>query len=157
LSKSIKMGRAKVVGAALALALGSGIASAPTASASVTQSCAWWGKLGSSHGIPVYNGNICGALSRDGLVINQLRYSWTSYGETCNWWVDFDFYDGATRERYYHSQGQLVRGCPEHRHSGHGRRSGDMPLLARHGQMCVTLWTNRTTEIKRLVTTCQNI
>ena len=146
--------RATIAVSVFALALGGGMIGAPSASASVTHSCAWWGAVGPIRGVPVYNGNICGALSRDGLVVNQLRYSWSSYGKTCNWWVDFDFYDGATRERYYHSQGQTVIGCSK---SGRDRRSSDMPILARPGQMCVTIYTNRKTEIKRLVTTCQNI
>ena len=112
------------------------------------------GPVGASAPI-ISKGKLCSKLERDGLVINALRYEWWSGDdETCDWWVDFDFYDGSTREHYYHDQGGLQAKCGTHQH---GTRTGGMPILARQGEVCITLFQNRNTQIFRLGTTCENI
>jgi hypothetical protein len=134
----------------LSLAIGINLVLPSTARAEMP-SCAWWQHKLDIKDVPVYNGNLCGNAKRDGLVVNELKYSWTSYYDTCNWWVDFDFYTAANKDQpYFHDQGNLQPTCDA---SGHGTRTGGLPIYAQVGIMCTSIYSDAT----RLVRTCQQI
>lgn len=139
--------RAVVVAVGVALAtVFTVVVASPAANASAT-GCAYWGALGPIKGIPVYNGSMCFRIVGTGTHLSSMADSWSSYGNTCNWWEDVDAYDLAGN-KYYHQQGAAHLGCGRT-----GSEARSINVNGKSGRVCGTLYTNAI----RLVSVCHSV
>lgn len=109
--------------------------------------CKSWGAMGPIKGVPIYRGNMCFKIFGSGLRLSSMKYNWTTYGPTCNWWFDVDAYDSGGA-RYYHQQGQLQENCKV---SAGGNRRID--VTGKTGRVCGTLYSNAI----RLTSVCHSV
>ncbi|WP_433519650.1 hypothetical protein ACQP2T_31325 [Nonomuraea sp. CA-143628] len=115
---------------------------------------------GVSVSVPYYKGQFCIDFHRTSTRVDSLRYEFGSlFHRTCEWWVNFDFWDGLTGEQYYHWEAGQQRhfGCSRW---GSGTRNvandPNVPPL-RSGQVCGTLYTGYQKNAILLTTVCKYV
>lgn len=120
--------------AIVAFALGS---ASPAAAYSVGHS--GWGVV-CARGFCVPSGIMTHIVDGRGVQLSYDRVEWSSAGNICNWWVDFDYYD-TRNVSYRHIQGGAHYECGRNRNV----RVDFSPYLNygfRAGRACATLYSN---------------
>jgi hypothetical protein len=120
-------------------------------------------------GIPIYTGTFCafigqnpGGPLREPLTssgamryrgwFNAFSYRISGTPTACNFWVDLDLYDGG--RRYFHSQGNEVRGCSSGLGSTYNRKFNADTILRPSSQVCATVWKWSGTVVVRHAGVC---
>jgi hypothetical protein len=110
---------------------------AQSASAHAAGNSYWGVVCFEGHCIP--SGTMLHVVDGNGIQLAYDRVEITSISNTCNWWVDFDYYDNAG-QRYRHVQGQTHNGCTNESHVRIDYGVG--PYLWKPGRACATLYSS---------------
>lgn len=110
----------------------------------------YWGAI-TVNGYPIPSGQLGHTISGSGLTVQSDAASFVSASAICQWWIDFDYWDGSGN-RYLHLQGTQNDSCSR---TGTVGWKGFPKMRA--GIACATLYKRVPNSIAQLTRQCHNI
>jgi len=123
--------------------------SATAASASAVGTSTWGAFTFQGYGIP--SGALTHTVLGKGTYVSKDYATFTAAAQVCQWWMDFDYWDGAGRH-YGHLQGAQHNSC-----SRTGTVGWILNQNLRTGHACATLYKRTPAGIATVTRQCHNI